>query len=108
MQEVLRHSFSKLNFKIDTKSLTEIHKKSYNDFLFGDKSVGSSISNVLATIFPINDNYGYAQIEYVSHRFTEPVYSIDECRVKSLTYASKLYVTFRLILFDVDEQKKTM
>ena len=107
MQEILRHSFSKLNFKIDTKSLTEIHKKSYNDFLFGDKSVGSSISNVLATIFPINDNYGYAQIEYVGHRFTDPVYSIDECRVKSLTYASKLYVTFRLILFDVDEQKKT-
>ena len=107
MREVLRHSFSKLNFSIANKSLTAIHKDSYNNFLYGDKSVDVSISNVLSSVFPVNDNYGYAVIEYVSHRFTDPIYSIDECRDKGLTYASKLYVKFRLILFDIDEQTKT-
>ena len=107
MRDILRHSFSKLNFNIESKSLTAIHQESYNNFLHGDKSIGATISSVLSSVSPINDSYGYASIEYVSHRFSEPKYSIQECRYKNLSYAVDLYVTFRLAIFNIDEKTKT-
>lgn len=107
MREILRHSFSKLNFNIKQKSLVAIHKDSYSSFLDGDKSVGVSIAGVLSSIFPIHDLYGYATIEYVGHRLSEPNYSIRECREKTLTYSANLYGTFRLVLFSIDEETKT-
>ena len=104
MREILRHSFSKLNFNIKQKSLVAIHKDSYGSFLDGDKSVGVSIAGVLSSIFPIHDLYGYATIEYVGHRLSEPNYSIRECREKTLTYSANLYGTFRLVLFSIDDE----
>ena len=107
MRDILRHSFSKLNFNIESKNLTAIHKDSYNNFLYGDKNIGATIAGVLSSVSPINDSYGYASIEYVSHRFSEPKYSIQECRYKNLSYAVDLYVTFRLAIFNIDEKTKT-
>ena len=107
MLSVLRHSFSNLDFNFETKSLIEIHRDSYNSFLFSGKEVDCSIANVLSTMFPIKDNYGFAEIEYVSHRIDNNVkYSVAQCRDKMLTYSCDLYATFRLVIFDVNEGVK--
>ena len=105
MRDILRHSFSKLNFNIESKNLTAIHKDSYNNFLYGDKNIGATIAGVLSSVSPINDSYGYASIEYVSHRFSEPKYSIQECRYKNLSYAVDLYVGVVFCQLELDAGK---
>ncbi len=107
MKNILRYSFSKLNFKEQPKCLMSLNRISYDSFLHGDKTCCYSIDNALASVFPINDTYGYATIEYVSSRTTEQKYSVEECRIKNLPYVVGLYITVRLILFDVNTDKKT-
>ena len=107
MKSVLRYSFSKLNFKNQPNCLTSLNRLSYNKLLNEDESLCYSIENALKSVFPINDAYGYATIEYVGRRMTEPKYSVEECRIKNLPYVAGLYITVRLILFDVNVEKKT-
>ena len=107
MQGVLRHSFSKLKFKNQPACLLSLSKKSYNDFIYGGKENYNSIDGVLSSVFPINDMYGYASIEYVGSRIKMPRYSVEECRTKIVSYVAELYITVRLILFDVNNEKKT-
>ena len=107
MEKILRHSFSRLKFNNQPRCLVSLNRLSYGKFLKDDKSCCYSIDNALESVFPIHDTYGYATIEYVGNRMVEPKYSIEECRVKNLSYASSLYITVRLILFDVDTEKKT-
>ena len=108
MREILRNSFSKFNFNFESKSLNLVHKNSYNVFLYGDRSESVSIANVLSSVCPIN---GYMTFKTCRRKFekliTEPKYSISDCRYKNLSYSVDLYVTFRLILFNVDENTKT-
>jgi DNA-directed RNA polymerase subunit beta len=105
MTSTFRHSFSKLNFDFDmsNRSLVQIHKDSYSNFLFSKDNCGPSIREVLSSIFPIHDSYGYISMEFVDYRVSKPTFSIEECRTKSLTYASDIFVTFRIVLFSVDE-----
>lgn len=107
MKNVLRYSFSKLDFKNQPNCLMSLNRQSYSKFLNEDKSYCYSIDNALTSVFPINDTYGYATIEYVGSRITPPKHSIEECRIKNLPYVASLYITVRLILFDVDTEKKT-
>ena len=103
--KILRHSFSKLSAEFDNsdKSLIEIHKSSYNNFLISANDGNASIKDVLNSIFPINDSYGYVSIEYIDYRLTEPLLSLDEAKIKSGTYGADLYITLRLILFTTDD-----
>ena len=107
MQSVLRYSFSKLNFENQPECLMSLNRQSYGKFLLNDKTYCYSIDSALSSVFPINDAYGYASIEYIGSRTTAPKYSIEECRIKNLSYVSGLYITVRLILFDVNVEKKT-
>ena len=106
MCSVLRYSFSKLNFKNQPDCLTSLNRQSYGRFL-NEKNYCYSIENALSSIFPIDDTYGYARIEYLGSRMVAPKYSIEECRIKNLSYVANLYITVRLILFNIDAEKKT-
>ena len=107
MQNVLRYSFSKLHFKDQPACLLSLNRQAYEKFLNNDKDYCYSIDNALSSVFPINDTYGYATIEYVGCRTVKSKYTVDECRIKNLPYVAKLYITVRLIIFDIDEKKKT-
>ena len=43
------------------------------------------------------------RLEYVSYRLGEPVFDVDECQQRGMTYAAPLKVKLRLIVFDIDE-----
>ena len=107
MQNVLRYSFSRLNFDKQPVCLLSLNRHSYEDFVKGGKSCSYSIEHALSSLFPINDAYGYAVIEYVGSRMSEPKMSVDTCKVKDLSYVAGLYITVRLILFDVNVEAKT-
>ena len=105
MQGIIRHSFAKLNFDNLPDCLSPLNRISYDNFLYGGRDC-YSIDNALSSVFPINDSYGYAKLEYVSSRIVKKAISCEVCRVKNISYVAKLYMTVRLILFDAHDHEK--
>jgi DNA-directed RNA polymerase subunit beta len=54
-------------------------------------------------VFPIEDFAGTASVEFVSHSFEEPKYTVDECRQRGMSFAAPLKVIIRLVVWDVDK-----
>ena len=61
---------------------------------------------VFKTVFPIKDFYETASLEFVSYRFTEPKYDVEECLLRGMTFAAPIKVTVRLVVWDVNEETK--
>ncbi|MCR5193915.1 MAG: DNA-directed RNA polymerase subunit beta [Alphaproteobacteria bacterium] len=106
----LRKSFGKSFLQTPLPDLIEIQYNSYKDFLQADvasqdrKNVG--LQNVFASMFPIKDYAGAAELEFVEYRLEKPVYNVKECLARKMTYSSKLKLKLRLILWDVAEDGK--
>ena len=106
----LRKSFGKSFLQTPLPDLIEIQYDSYKDFLQADvaaanrKNIG--LQNVFASMFPIKDYAGAAELEFVEYRLEKPVYNVKECLARKMTYSSKLKLKLRLILWDVAEDGK--
>ncbi|MBO7642872.1 MAG: DNA-directed RNA polymerase subunit beta, partial [Alphaproteobacteria bacterium] len=108
-----RKSFGKSFLQTPLPDLVEIQYDSYKDFLQADvepqnrKNVG--LQNVFASMFPIKDYAGIADLEFVEYTLDKPVYNVKECMLRNMTYSSKLKLKLRLILWDIAEDgKKTL
>jgi DNA-directed RNA polymerase subunit beta len=104
----LRKSFGKIPVVLDIPHLLEVQTKSYEDFLQKDvppdmrQMVG--LERAFRTVFPIEDYNQRASLEYVSYRLDQPKYDATECRLKGYTYVAPIYVTFRLVIWDVPSE----
>jgi len=109
----LRKSFGKSFLQTPLPDLVEIQYNSYKDFLQADvapenrKNIG--LQNVFKSMFPINDYAGIATLEFIEYTLDKPVYNVQECMLRNMTYSSKLKLKLRLILWDIAEDgKKTL
>ncbi len=102
----IRKNFGRIENLDLMPELIQLQKKSYNNFLAWEADadpVKSGLTDVFKSVFPVVDYSGKAQLDYVSYRFEEPVFDPEECITRNITYAAPLRVTFRLIVWDVDE-----
>ena len=106
MQNVLRCSFSRFGGVGGFGEYFISSASSYNDFLYGSADKDGTLANILSRFLFASDSYGCAKIEYVSHRFEEPKLSLLECKSKYITYAKKLYVVVRLLVYDLKDGKE--
>lgn len=106
----LRKSFGKSFLQTPLPDLVEIQYNSYRDFLQADvapenrKNIG--LQNVFKSMFPIKDYAGIADLEFIEYTLDKPVYNVQECMLRNLTYSSKLKLKLRLILWDISEDGK--
>ncbi len=106
-QKRIRSSYHKLSSSLEMPNLIELQKNSYEEFL--QKTVGfeerinQGLQNIFLTVFPINDFSDRALLEFHKYDFDEPKYDVEECRQRGATYSAPLRVTFRLVVWDVDE-----
>src|SRR4030066_1358515 len=103
-----RKNFSKIKDVLTISNLIEVQKQSYDRFLQvnvdPDKREPMGLQGVFKTVFPIKDFYETASLEFVSYRFTEPKYDMEECLLRGMTYAAPIKVTVRLVVWDVNEE----
>jgi DNA-directed RNA polymerase subunit beta len=91
--------------------LVETQYKSFANFLQQDvapenrKDIG--LQNAFKTMFPLRDYNGAAEIEFIEYTLDEPVYSVQECILRNMTFSSKLKVKLRMVLWDVDADDKS-
>ena len=106
----LRKDFSKIPQVLDIPHLLDVQIKSYEDFLQADvppdKRSDTGLHGAFKAVFPLEDYNGKASLEYLQYRLDEPKYDFAECRLKGYTYTAPLYVTFRLIIWDIPEGEK--
>ena len=92
---------------LEIPHLLEVQVESYKEFLQEyvkhEDRLLKGLHGALDTVFPIEDYNGKASLEYIKYRLDVPKYEESECRLKGYTYVSPLYVTFRLIIWDIPE-----
>ena len=103
----IRRSFGKIPEVCEMPNLIEVQRNSYEKFLQRDvvpqnRSM-EGLQEVFASVFPIRDFAGRAEIDFVKYELEEPKYDVEECQQRGMTYAAPLRVTLRLSTFDLDE-----
>ena len=88
-----RYSFGRCEDLVNMPQLLEIQKTSYKNFL------ESGIKTVLDEFFPLSD-FSYKAKLYITEilPFSEPKYSIKECKRRGATYSSPLKVKARFVV----------
>ncbi len=101
----IRRNFGRLSSVATIPNLLEMQQHSYDLFL-GEKRTSKAtfytLDSAFASIFPMKDTAGIAELEYIDYRLEDPKYDIDECRTRDLTFAAPCRVTLRLTIWDVD------
>lgn len=104
----IRKSFARIPEIAPLPNLIELQKTSYENFLQMDvpldKRESTGLQAVFQSVFPISDFAGKAQLEFYRYDFDAPKYDVDECKQRGMTFAAPLRVTFRLVVWDIDEE----
>ena len=104
----IRNSFGRIAEIAAMPNLIDLQKSSYEAFLqmneLAEKRRSSGLQEVLRSTFPIKDFSGRAQLEFYKYEFEPSKYDVDECRQRGMTFSAPLKVTFRLVVWDVDDQ----
>jgi DNA-directed RNA polymerase subunit beta len=69
-----------------------------------EKSFSVGLQEVFQSVFPISDFSGKSQLEFYRYDFDAPKYDVDECKQRGMTFAAPLRVTFRFVVWDIDEE----
>ena len=86
-----RRSFAKIQDVMDLPNLIGIQTDSFKWFQT------EGIAQAFEDIGPIESNTKDMSLTYVSHSFEEPVYTVDECKEKDVTYQASLNVVFNYV-----------
>ena len=103
----LRKNFSVIPPVLEIPHLLDVQLLSYSEFLQSDvpedKREDKGLHGAFKAVFPIEDYNGKASLDYIKYRIDDTKYEPVECRLKGYTYVAPLYVTFRLIIWDIPE-----
>jgi len=104
----IRKNFGKIRQIVEIPDLIGLQRDSFDRLLQKDtppeKRGGVGLQAVFNSVFPIKDFSGTAILEFVSYRFGEIVDSVDECIHRGMTYKISVYITVRLVVYDVDKK----
>jgi DNA-directed RNA polymerase subunit beta len=100
----IRKDFGKRPQILEVPDLLTIQLESYRQFLQLDKPVQErrdmGLHAAFSSVFPIISYNSYVALEYVDYRLAEPVFDVQECQLRGLTYAASLRVKLRLVIYD--------
>jgi DNA-directed RNA polymerase subunit beta len=109
----IRKDFGKLPQVMDVPYLLAIQLDSYRKFLQAgsdaqDGRKDEGLHAAFNSVFPIASYSGNAALEYAGYRLGEPVFDVNECQQRGVTYAAPLRVKVRLIIYDRDSSTKAI
>jgi len=94
----------KRKLTMDVPPLLAVQLESYEQFLLADyqpdERPNQGLHAAFTSVFPIQSFSGNSSLEYVSYTLGVPVFDVNECKIRGLTYAAPIRVKVRLKLFD--------
>ena len=108
----IRKDFGTMPKVMDVPYLLAIQLDSYRKFtqdgvpLSGRGNHG--LHAAFKSVFPIVSYSGNAALEYVDYALGSPVFDVNECQLRGVTYSVPLRVKVRLIIYDKESANKTI
>lgn len=104
----IRKNFAKRPQVIDIPYLLSIQLDSFQKFIDQDPNGEYGLEAAFRSIFPIKSISGSAELQYVSFKLGEPVFDVQECQIRGITYSAPLRVKLRLVIFDKEMKEGTI
>ena len=108
----IRKDFGMLPKVMDVPYLLAIQLDSYRKFTQQgvplDQRGDYGLHAAFKSVFPIVSYSGNAALEYVDYQLGTPVFDVNECQLRGVTYSCSLRVKVRLIIYDKDSANKTI
>ena len=108
----IRKDFGTLPKVMDVPYLLAIQLDSYRKFTQQGAPLSErgdyGLHAAFKSVFPIVSYSGNAALEYVDYNLGTPVFDVNECQLRGVTYSCSLRVKVRLIIYDKDSANKTI
>jgi len=108
----IRKDFSKLTQVMELPPLLAIQLDSYRNFtqrgLTTEERRESGLHAAFNSVFPIMSLSGNAALEYVDYSLGKPAFDVEECKLRSITFAVPLRVRVRLVIYDKESSNKAI
>jgi len=108
----IRKDFGVLPKVMDVPYLLAIQLDSYRKFTQKgvplDQRGDYGLHAAFKSVFPIVSYSGNAALEYVDYKLGKPVFDVNECQLRGVTYSCSLRVKVRLIIYDKESSNKTI
>ena len=106
----IRKNFGKRKQVIDIPSMLDIQTDSYSSFLStsanAEDRASSGIHRAFTSVFPIISHSGHVRLEYIDYSVGTPIFNVQECQLRGLTYAAPLKVLMRLVICERENLEK--
>ena len=108
----LRKDFGKISEAMAMPYLLAIQVDSYGQFLQlgvpAEAREEKGLHAAFRSVFPIVSYSGNAAIEYVDYSLGQPAFDVQECVMRSITYAAPMRVKVRLIIYNRESSSKAI
>jgi len=98
-----KKDFSSRRALLELPDLIQIQQKSFEDFLQQgveqDKRKPSGLQGVFEDAFPVENIDGSMKLNYLGYKVEDPIYTIEECVRKDVTFALPVKVRFSLEVY---------
>jgi len=105
----IRKNFGKIDSVTQMPNMLQLQLSSYSEFVgVGQGSTdiaGSRLATVFASVFPIRDYSGGAELHFEGLEYMAPRYDLEECIRRDITFALPVKVKLRLKVFEQDGSK---
>jgi DNA-directed RNA polymerase subunit beta len=106
----IRKNFGKRKQVIDIPPMLDIQTDSYVGFLntsgSAEERSSSGIHKAFNSVFPIISHSGHVRLEYIDYSVGTPLFNVQECQLRGLTYSAPLKVLMRLVICERENQEK--
>ncbi|WWO97121.1 MAG: DNA-directed RNA polymerase subunit beta [Candidatus Dasytiphilus stammeri] len=99
----IRKDFGKRTQVLDFPYLLSIQLDSFQRFITKNSSGQCGLESALRSVFPIKSHNHESELQYIDFRLSHPVFNVQECFTRSLTYSAPLRVQLRLIAYNLEE-----
>jgi DNA-directed RNA polymerase subunit beta len=108
----IRKNFGTMPKVMDVPYLLAIQLDSYRKFTQAGVPLSErgdyGLHAAFKSVFPIVSYSGNAALEYVDYNLGTPVFDVNECQLRGVTYSVPLRVKVRLIIYDKESANKTI
>ncbi|MDJ0879964.1 MAG: DNA-directed RNA polymerase subunit beta [Halieaceae bacterium] len=108
----IRKDFGTMPMVMDVPYLLAIQLDSYRKFTQAGVALEDrgdyGLHAAFKSVFPIVSYSGNAALEYVDYSLGAPVFDVNECQLRGVTFSVPLRVKVRLIIYDKDSANKTI
>ncbi len=104
----IRKDFGKRPQVLDVPYLLSIQLDSFQKFIEQDPEGQYGTEATFRSVFPIQSYSGNSELQYVSYRLGEPVFDVQECQIRGVTYSAPLRVKLRLVIYEREAPEGTV